>query len=165
MRYYWAIILFFFISLACNEGLAPQPEIQKKQEGFGGKIIFNGNWYPDVTRTHLLVFKNPIQSPDDFSLANIAFVSRGIPYGISEISYSTLDSAFYPPNSKLSAGTYSFIAVAQQTTPELTLNGSEWSIRGYFRGDTSAAPGKVTVPPDEYINNIDIYCIFVSPTP
>jgi hypothetical protein len=167
MRSYLALTVITLFTLhitSCNEGLAPQPEPEPTvQEGFGGKVFFNGEWNTGVTRTHLIVFRNPVTTPDDFSLTNIAYVSSAIPYGVTEYNYSTADTAMFPPNSRLSAGTYSFIVVAQQTTAELTLNGADWFIRGFYASENPAVPGAVTVPPEGFVNDINIYCNFNSP--
>jgi len=44
-------LLIFFLP-GCEGGIEPLTE----ETGFGGKIIFMGQWPDSVTRTHLVVF-------------------------------------------------------------------------------------------------------------
>ncbi len=156
------IFCLIMILSGCGKGIEPEPE--KVQEGFGGRITFTGNWPDSITRTHLVVFKDPLLAPSDFNAFNLAFVSIEIPYGTTAFNYSTLDSALYPVNVKLPAGTYSYVAVAQQKTVNLTLNRQDWFVAGvYFIPGDSITPGNVTVYSGEYINSIDIICDFNNP--
>jgi hypothetical protein len=165
MRYFTHIIILFvfsFLVIYCNKGIEPEPEPEIKQEGFGGKVFFIGNWDENVTRTHIIVFKDPSVG---FTILNLAYVSLNIPFGVSEYTYSTLDSAYFPPNTKLQAGTYAFIAVAQQITEEISFNSDDWLIRGlYFAPGNNTIPGSVTIAPGEYRDSINIYCILNSPS-
>ncbi len=157
-------VLIPFIYSGCGKGIEPEPE--KIREGFGGNIIFSGEWPDSVTRTHIVVFKDPLLAASDFNAFNLAFVGLNIPKGTVILNYSTLDSALYPVNTKLQAGTYSYIAVAQQSTLNLTLNRSDWFVAGvfYVPGD-STIPGMITVRKGEFLDNIDIRCDFNNPPP
>lgn len=158
-----AVIFCLLIILSgCGKGIEPEPE--KTQEGFGGRITFIGTWPDSITRTHLVVFKDPLIMPSDFNAFNLAFVSLEIPFGITSFTYSTLDSALYPVNVKLPAGTYSYVAVAQQKTLNLTLNRQDWFVAGaYFISGDSITPGIITIHSGEFKNGVDIICDFNNP--
>jgi hypothetical protein len=165
MRYFTHIIIIGILTLiGCGKGIEPEPE--RQPEGFGGTIFFSGQWPQNVTRTHIVAFKNPLNTPNDFNAFNLGYVSLEIPFGVSEFNYSTLDSAIFPINTRLQAGTFSYIGVAQQTTVNLTLNRADWFVIGiYTLPGNDSIPGSVIVPPGEYIDNINIYCDFSSPPP
>lgn len=165
MKYYlYAIIIFAALITGCGKGIEPEPE--KTNEGMGGKVLFKGVWPDSISRTHIVIFKTPLTSSADFNIANIAYVSLEIPYGVTEYSFSTADSCIFPINAKLSAGTYSYIAVAQQKTQNLTLNRADWFVAGvYYAPGDSLNPGIIKVNSGQFIGNINITCDFNNPPP
>lgn len=161
-KYFLSIILLISIS-NCNKGIAPLPP---QEAGFSGTISFIGTWPDSVQRTHLVVFQNPLNSASDFNAFNLRYVSLEIPYGISEYSFNSLDSAFVPQSGHLAPGEYSYVCVAQSKTPQLSLNRKDWYVVGvyYAHGDTSK-PGKLIIPDNTLMKNINITCDFNNPPP
>jgi hypothetical protein len=160
------LLLIFFTGflISCGGGIEPEPEYNE-EAGFGGTVYFSGTWPDSITRTHIVTFRNPLNSLEDFNILNLAFVSPEIPYGSIEFSYSTLDSAVFPFEEKLPPGTYSYIAVAQQKTAELSLDRRDWFVIGYYMSGTNNDPARVVVPEGRFINDVDINCDFSNPPP
>jgi hypothetical protein len=154
-----AIFLF-----SCGGGIEPEPENLEK-EGFGGVITFEGEWPADISRTHLVIFKSPLNSVEDFNIFNLGFVSLEIPYGVTQFRYSTADSALFPINAKLAPGSYSYVAVAQQNIEEISLNREDWFVVGYYTAGGDTIPGVVSFSEGEYLENINILCDFDNPPP
>lgn len=151
---------FLFITISCNEGLAPQPE--DKETGFGGTITFVGEWNPDINFTFLVVFDSLLTELNDFNAFNLKYLSTQIPNGISSYQYSSNDSSLI----KITAGDYEYVAVIQSTSEEITFNRIDWFVSGiyYANGDTTK-PGRLVIPENTFINNVNIICDFNNPPP
>jgi hypothetical protein len=151
------IVLILFIT-GCDKGIAPETETGVT--GFSGTITFSGEWPDSVQRTHLVVFRNPLNSAADFNILNLSYVSKGIPYGSELFIHTSNDSAVV----EISAGVYSYIAVAQSKSPELSLNRPDWYVIGvyYLPGDSSK-PGSLNIPANTIVNNINIHCDYNNP--
>ncbi len=156
------LAVLLFVS-GCDKGIAPPAaEEQQQQAGFEGTITFKGAWPEGVTRTHLVVFENSLLSPQDFNILNLKFISKAIPYGVEEFNYSSLDSAVIP----ISSGKFSYVAVAQSKSENLSLNRSDWYVIGvYYTGGDSAKPAILTIPDKTLIKDINITCDFNNPPP
>jgi hypothetical protein len=158
----YLVLILAFIALSCNKGLSPvSADINKAS--FSGTIIFKGEWPKDVTRTYLVVFQNPLLSASDFNLLNLKYLSQEIPYGLSQINYnSAQDSSFI----QIDAGEYSYVAVAQQTTAVLSLVRKDWHVVGvYYANDDTTQPGKLIIPQNTLVKDINIVCDFNNPPP
>lgn len=152
------LIIFF----GCDKGIVPA-SIQEEQQkaGFSGTISFEGTWPDSVNWTLLVVFKNPLTSPSSFNVLNVGYISHPIAYGIKDINFSTVEDTGYVP---ISAGTYSYVAVAQSYKTILSLNRSDWHIVGiYYSNNDTTAPGKLIIPDNTIVNNINIRCDFNNP--
>jgi hypothetical protein len=162
---YLITLIIPVIFYACDKGIEPLPE-EERGTGFGGKISFIGQWPDSVTRTHLVVFKDPLNAVADFNIFNLRFVSNEIPFGTLEYNYSSLDSSVIPGEGEFQQGDYAYVAVAQQTTVDVSLNRNDWFVVGVFYkdGDTTQ-PGILTIPPDTFVDNINITCDFNNPPP
>ena len=162
------VVCFFTILNSCNSehGIAPKP-IGEQEFGFGGNIVFYGVWPDSIKRMVLIVFKDPLTSPDDFVLQNIGLLSFELPLNVQTFQYSSTDSTIIPliPDDA-SPSVYHYVAVAQQSTDDISLSRKDWFVSGvyYVQGDTSS-PGILTIPDDTYIENINIYCDFDNPPP
>jgi hypothetical protein len=158
------LISLLFLLTACDQGVAPKRNTDPT--GFSGKITFIGVWPDSIRRTHIVMFKNPLLRENDFSIFNIQYVSLEIPYGTQIHNYNSTDSSFLPETGYLDPGEYSYLAVAQSKTPELSLNRPDWFVTGLFvvPPDT-LQPGKITIPEGTVIENIDIICDFDNPPP
>jgi hypothetical protein len=156
---YFSLIPLLIINLSCGEGIAPEPIVQT---GFSGTISFVGNWPQGITRTHIVVFKDPLLSAGDFNAFNLKFVSIEIPFGSTVFNYNSADTGVVP----ISEGEYSYIAVAQQKTPNVSLNRKDWSVVGvYYAGGDTSKPGKLIIPENTLVKNINIICDFNNPPP
>ena len=154
-------ILFFtllIILVSCDTGLAPEGD-NIEDPGISGTITFTGSWSPDVTRTHIVIFKDSLKSQSDFNALNLRYVSLEIPFGVSEYQYSTLDEATLE---NIQAEEYSYFAVAQSNTPALSLNRADWKVVGLWSNPVGE-PEKIVVPPGTFLRNIDIVCDFNNP--
>jgi hypothetical protein len=156
---FFLCFLLFLLFFGCNNGIEPIPP--DLQTGFGGKITFNGQWSDSVARTHLVVFKNPLDSVSDFNAFNLRFVSQEIPFSSTEYVFSSLDSSVIPGTGEFQAGEYSYVAVAQSFTQEVSLDRADWIVAGlyYNEGDTTK-PGVLNIPENTFVNDINIVCDF-----
>ncbi len=143
--------------------MAPLSTGEMQKAGFSGIITFKGEWPKDITRTHIIVFKNPINSAADFSLQNLSYISYEIPYGVKEFVFNTsVDSAYIP----IESGEYSYVVVAQSSLPGVSFNRADWTVAGvYYNGIDTTAPGKLVIPPNSVVPDINITCNFNSPPP
>ena len=162
-----AILILSVVILlySCDHGISPKPASQEVT-GFSGKITFLGTWPDSIKRTHIVVFKDPLLSSGDFNLLNLKFISREIPFGTAVYYYSSEDSSVIPGTEAFAPGEYSYVAVVQQASDELVLVRSAWFVAGiyYTQGDRSN-PGKLIIPEDSFVRNIDIVCDFNNPPP
>lgn len=159
-----SVITFFFLTISCDHGIEP---LEAETSGFSGTINFISQWPDSVKRSFLVVFKNPLLSDSDFTILNLKYLSREIPLGASVNNFSSLDSAFIPPDpGPFPAGTYAYVAVVQQSTPNLSLARKDWFVSGvyYTIGDTTQ-PGKMIIPDSTFVRNINITVDFNNPPP
>lgn len=161
MKYipYIFLVILLVLNLSCGEGIAPEPILQT---GFSGTVSFVGNWPEGITRTHIVVFKDPLLSAGDFNAFNLKFVSVEIPYGTQLFNFNSADTAIV----KISEGEYSYVAVAQQKTVNVSLNRKDWFVVGvYYAGGDTTKPGKLIIPKNTMVKNINIICDFDNPPP
>ncbi|RPI66821.1 MAG: hypothetical protein EHM47_15980 [Ignavibacteriales bacterium] len=160
MKLLVSLIILLIFYTGCDGGIEPQ----SGEAGFSGKIIFTGEWPDTVTRTHLVIFKDPLLSAGDFSLQNLRFVSNEIPFGSAEYNLSSKDSSVLPGTGLFDAGEYAYVAVAQQSTQNVSLNRPDWFVVGlyYNTGDTTK-PGRLIIPEKTFVQNININCDFNNP--
>lgn len=162
-----AILILSVVTLlySCDHGISPERTSQEVT-GFSGKITFVGPWPDSIKRTHIVVFKDPILSSKDFNILNIKFISREIPFGTSVYYYSSKDSSVIPGTEVFAPGEYAYVAVAQQASDELVLVRSAWFVAGvYYTSGDRSQPGKLIIPEDTFVRNIDIVCDFNNPPP
>lgn len=159
------IVFFILISIlffGCGKGIAPTNADENQKPGFSGTITFLGNWPEDVTRTHLVVFENRLETAADFNISNLKYISYEIPFGVKTYNYNSQDSAYI----NIGTGKYEYIAVAQQTTENLSLFRKDWHVVGiyYANGDISKT-GEMVIPENGSVQNINIICDFNNPPP
>lgn len=164
MRAYQIFVIFIFLAflLSCDKGLSP--DLAEEKAGFGGTVTFIGEWDPDITQTHVVVFKDPLITIDDFNVFNLSYVSGAIPNGVNNYDYSTNDE-----NALISAiapGTISYIAVAQSLRDTITLNRNDWIVVGlYYSENNVSAPGILSLKEGVFLEDININCDFSNPPP
>lgn len=150
--------------VGCDQGI--EPELISEPTGFSGEITFIGNWPNDIQRTHIVTFKNPLLSENDFNAFNLKYVSEEIPNGTQIYNYSSLNFSLIPEEGFLKPDEYFYIAVAQSKTAELSLNRSDWFVAGlYYSPDDSTQPGRIITMEDSVLENINITCDFNNPPP
>lgn len=156
------IFLTACLFAGCGLGISPEPEVVETKTGFGGTITFKGNWPQGIKRTHVVAFKNPLNSIGDFNAYNLGFVSDSIPNNTRSIFFSSLKN----PLIEIKAGEYSYVAVAQSKTSEISISRKDWVVVGIFytEGD-STNPGKLLIKDDEFTGNINFICDFDNPPP
>lgn len=165
-----SVTLFLIVlAFACDDhGIEPKPETPAdKISGFSGKVTFINEWPDSIKRAFVVVFQNPLLTPEDFTIFNLKYLSREIPLGAATYQYSSQDSAFIPSvPGPFPPGTYAYIAVAQQSTDELSLARKDWFVSGiyYANGDTTQ-PGTMVIPDSTFIQNINITVDFNNPPP
>jgi len=155
--------LITLIFISCDKGIEPLEVVGPS--GFEGKVTFEGSWPEGIKRTHLVVFKEPIKTVDDFFLPNLSFVVDSIPYGTTEYSYNSIDKPF-SSIFKFAAGNYKYVVVAQSKTPEITFNRADWTVVGvYCESGNQTSPKTMIVLPGKIANDININVNFQNPPP
>ena len=96
-----SLIILAIILLSCDKGLSP--ELADINPGFGGTITFIGNWDQEVTRTHVVLFKSPLLSKEDFNAFNLKYVSDSIATETRIYNYSTNDESLLSNISPMSS--------------------------------------------------------------
>ena len=167
IKYQIIALVFLFILLASCEsehGIAPKP-IVEKGFGFGGNIVFYGAWPDTIDLVVLIVFKDPLATPEDFVITNIGFLRNPLQLGIQNLQYSSLDSSIIPLTQQdPPPSEYHYAAVA--SAKEFSLDRKDWFVRGvYYTNGDEATPGTIYIPKDSYVDNINIYCDFNDPPP
>ena len=149
--------ILFLTAVSCDKGLSP--DLAEEKSGFGGVVTFSGDWNPELNQTHVVVFKNPLLSVDDFNVFNLNFVSESIPNGTRSYNYSTNDTTALI--SVVEPGELAYVAVAQSLRDTITLNRSDWIVIGlYYSENDSINPGKIKLSQGEFLENINIHCDF-----
>lgn len=164
LKYFSAVSVIIYFLLACDHGIEP---LEAETSGFSGTITFISNWPDSVKRSFLVVFKDPLLSDTNFTIFNLKYLSREIPLGSSVYDYSSLDSAYIPPEpGPFPAGSYAYVAVVQQSTENLSLARKDWFVSGiyYATGDTTK-PGTMVIPDSTFVRNINIRVDFNNPPP
>ncbi|MBK7381194.1 MAG: hypothetical protein IPJ03_19780 [Ignavibacteriales bacterium] len=155
----------FFIAIilcGCGGGIEPAIDSDSSQpEGFSGAVVFVGAWPDSAKRTHIVVFRDPLDSVADFNIFNLSFVSQEIPYGAAFYAYTSLDTGFVPVGGLIPAGEYSYVCVAQSFSEEVSFDRKDWVVAGiYYAEGDSANPGKLIIPQGQLVTNINIKCDF-----
>jgi len=169
LKFQAIFLVLISLAIACDDhGIEPRPETPAdKISGFSGRVNFVSDWPDSIKRAFVVVFQNPLLTPEDFTVFNLKFLSREIPLGAATYNYSSLDSAFIPSvPGPFPPGTYAYIAVAQQSTDELSLARNDWFVSGihYANGDTTQ-PGTMVIPDSTFVENINVTVDFNSPPP
>lgn len=162
-NFFAAFLLILYLN-SCDHGIEPRPA---ETSGFSGTIYFVSSWPDSIKRCFLVIFKNPLLGPTDFTIENLKFLSREIPLGIQSHKFSSLDSAYIPPSpGPFPSGSYAYVAVVQQSTENLSLARKDWFVSGvyYSSGDTTK-PGTLVIPESTFVKNINIIVNFNNPPP
>jgi hypothetical protein len=160
MKYFkYIVMISFVIFFSCDDGVSPE----SKPTGFRGTITFLGEWPDSIAQTRIVLFKNPLNRLDDFNAENLKFASEPIPSGVSSYNYNTTEIAEF---GSVTAGEYSYLAVAQSTSEVLLLTRSAWVVAGvYYANSNTSSPGELSIPENTVLEGIDIVCDFDNPPP
>ncbi|BDQ02492.1 hypothetical protein [Ignavibacterium sp.] len=152
-----AVLILIFSLLSCDHGISPLAE-QPEVSGFEGTIYFVSPWPDSIKRTYLVVFKNPLLQPSDFVITNLKYLSNEIPFGVQSYKFSSLDSAIIPVSpGPFEPGEYAYVAVAHQTTDELSLARKDWFVSGiYYTNNDTTKPGVLVIEENKITRNVNI---------
>ena len=154
------IILSTILILSCDGGLQPDAE-SVITPGLSGKIIFEGAWPQGIQSTYIVLFKDALNSAEDFNAGNLKYVSSLIPKGTSEFDFNTIDDISF---GSINSGRYAYLAVAQSTSPVLSLVRSVWSVAGVYKDQENGYPeGTIVIPENKFLSDITITCDFNNP--
>jgi len=150
---------------ACDKGI--EPKNYDEPTGFSGTVTFVGEWPTEIKRTFIVVFKDPLLSAADFTITNLKFLSLEIPLGVQTYNFSSLDSSYIPQNpGPFLTGEYAYVAVAYQTTDQLSLARKDWYVAGVYDGNLNTnEPATMIVRENIFITYINIACDFNNPPP
>lgn len=150
------VIAFFAFISGCDKGIEPADELVVGQMGFSGKVTFTGNWPQGIKRTHIVVFKNIIQSANDFGLPNLSFVIDSIPYRSTSYTYNSIDNN-YISFFTLSPGNYNYVVVVQSKVLDLSLERKDYTVVGiYYNGNDFSKPGTMKIQNGVITTGVDI---------
>ena len=151
--------------IACDKGIEPKDE--NEQTGFGGTVTFIGEWPVEIKRMFIVVFKDPLLAATDFTINNLKFLSLEIPLGVQTYNFSSLDSSYIPQNpGPFLPGSYAYVAVAYQTTENLSLARRDWFVGGiYYTNGNTSQPGTMVIIENVFLENVNILCDFDNPPP
>lgn len=151
------ILFFFFLHISCDSGISPLP-LKPEVSGFEGTISFVSSWPDSIRRTYLVVFKNPLLQPSDFVIFNLKYLSNEIPFGSRFYKFSSLDSAIIPITpGPFEPDEYAYVAVAHQTTEELSLARKDWFVSGiYYTNNDTTKPGVLVIHENKMTKNVNI---------
>ncbi|MGK9475308.1 hypothetical protein [Melioribacter sp. OK-6-Me] len=159
------IVFSVLFLLKCDGGIEPEPVKPEGPTGFKGTITFTGIWPEGVKRTHLVVFKKPIEKTEDFFPPNLSFVSDSIPYGSSVFNYSSIENNFLPIL-QLGEGTYSYVVVAQSKTETISFERKDWYVVGvYCNNNNQSSPKELKLRAGEITEGVNINVDFNNPPP
>ena len=81
------IACLFTIIVSCDHGIEPK-QVEDTQFGFGGNIIFFGEWPDSIKRMFLIVFIDPLLDESDFVITNMGYLSVELPLEVQSIQYA-----------------------------------------------------------------------------
>lgn len=165
-----AAVVLLTLTCSCDKGIEPAAEALPGQTGFSGKVTFAGNWPAGITRTHLFVFKNAIQSSADFSFLNLSAVIDPIPNGSIEFNYNSIDMNYiehtFLPDFKITPGEHAYVIVAQSKTAEISFARADWVIVGVYNiGVDQSKPKSLIIENGKITTGVDITVNFNNPPP
>lgn len=169
LKYQAIFLTLILLTFSCGDyGIEPKPETPAdKISGFKGKVTFVNQWPDSIKRAFVVVFKDPLLTAADFTVFNLKFLSREIPLGATVYEFSSLDSAYIPEvPGPFPPGSYAYVAVAQQSTEEISLARKDWFVSGvYYANNDTTKPGTLVIPEHTFIENVNIIVDFNNPPP
>lgn len=160
----FAIICSVILIVSCDKGIEPsEPNLPG---GFSGTVTFIGTWPSDIKRTHIVVFKNPLITADDFSIENFAFIVDTISYNSTEFIYNSFDDNYLEDIITLYPGNYKYVVVAQSKTPEISFQRNDWTVVGvYCNNNDQTSPASLIIQSNRITPDVNIVVDFNNPPP
>lgn len=151
------IVTISIIVISCDKGISPVPE-KPEETGFEGTVTFVSPWPDSIRRTYIVIFKNPLLQPSDFVIFNLKYLSNEIPFGTEVYKFSSKDTSIIPPTpGPFEPGEYHYVAVAHQTTEELSLARKDWFVSGvYYTNNDTTKPGILKIEENKITRNVNI---------
>jgi hypothetical protein len=162
----YIIAILFIISFnACDKGI--EPKNYDEPTGFSGTVTFVGEWPVEIKRAFIVVFKDPLLTGADFTITNLKFLSMEIPLGVQTYNFSSFDTSYIPQNpGPFLPGNYAYVAVAYQTTDQLSLDRKDWYVAGVYDGNLNTnEPAVMIIRENIFITYVNINCDFNNPPP
>jgi len=134
----------------CNEGIAPVDEQSiSEAHGIQGTIHFT-NWPPSdsIIDLRLVAFLNypPIDIYTEVIQGRAKYTDK-LPAAVDSFSYTLILNP-------LPSDTIRCIAIGHQFGPDIE---KDWRLVGiYYNPGDSSAPGKIFIPPDSLVANINV---------
>lgn len=167
MHKYFSVIFssaILILLISCDTGIEPGEPILPG--GFSGTVTFSGHWPEGIKRTHIVVFKNPLQTADDFSIQNFAFIVDSIPFRSNLFTYNSFVNNFLQDIITLFPGEYKYAAVAQSRTPEISFQRKDWTVIGvYCLNNDQTKPANLLIRSGQVTPNVNITVDFNNPPP
>jgi hypothetical protein len=162
----FTIIILCLLFLSCDAGLAPPPPVEL---GFSGTVYFTPGSWPKDSLYNLWIFASEIYPLDSakvysglFSVPSTIFlypsINKSFPLNeVDSIPYS------FPLNS----GTYEYVGVIQQVSPDLINLGIRvFRVVGFYKDSTNRSqPGTVQVNDNYQVKGVNINVDFRNPPP
>lgn len=166
------IIRFIIITAAlimihgCDKGIEPVEENSNSGEtGFSGKVTFSGQWPAGIQQTLIAVFKNPINTDQDFYPPNLSYVIGPIPFNSTEYTYNSIESS-YSAIFQLAPGEYNYVVVVQSPKADLSFDRKDWTVAGIYcvNGNQNSA-AKLVIENGKMKAGVNINVDFGNPPP
>jgi hypothetical protein len=161
-----ALIILCLLFAACDGGLAPPPPVEL---GFSGTVHFTPGSWPTDSLISLWIFASKVYPLDSakvysglFTTPNTIFLYPSV---TQSLPLSEVDSLSY--SFPLSSGTYKYIGVIQQVSPDLINRGIRiFRVVGFYKDSTnSSQPGIVIVNDNYQVKGVNIDVDFRNPPP
>jgi hypothetical protein len=158
------IIIFCLLFLSCDAGLAPPPPAEL---GFSGTVYFTPDSWPKDSLISLWIFASQIYPLDSakvysglFSVPNTIFLYPGITQSLPLLEVDSIPYSF-----PLSSGSYKYVGVIQQVSPDLINLGIRvFRVVGFYKDSTNLSqPGSVRVNDNYQVKGININVDFRNP--
>ena len=163
---YLTVIIFCLLLASCDAGLAPPPPVEL---GFSGTVHFTPGSWPTDSLFNLWIFASQIYPLDSakvysglFSMPNTIFLYPSI---TQSFPLSEVDSI--PYSFPLSSGSYKYVGVIQQVSPDLINLGIRvFRVVGFYKDSINRSqPGSVLVNDRYQVKGININVDFRNPPP
>jgi hypothetical protein len=160
------LIILCLLLAACDAGLAPPPPIEL---GFSGTVYFTPGSWPTDSLINLWIFASQIYPLDSAKVYSGLFTNPSTIFLYPSINQSLplSEVASIPYSFPLRSGTYKYVGVIQQVSPDLINRGIRvFRVVGFYKDPTNLSqPGTVEVNESTRMKEINIDVDFRNPPP